>query len=112
MKSIEQLAKESYEQNLNADTGSYEGFFNYTDEKIYSAGFTEGVKHSEKWIPIIEFPEKQNGKYSEIVLVKDIDGDCFVCYYNYKLNRFVSDESGNTINNVTHWRHIHINNRK
>lgn len=101
MKTIDQLAKEYVQSRPYSTLDSPK-----LKEEAYD-GFIEGVKHSEKWIPIIEFPEKQNEKYSEIVLVKDIDGDCFVCYYNYKLNKFASDESGNTINNVTHWRYIY-----
>lgn len=35
-------AKESFEKQSDPEQSSYECFFHYTDEKLYSAGFREG----------------------------------------------------------------------
>ena len=35
-------AKESYQKQCDPEQSSYECFFHYTDEKLYSAGFIEG----------------------------------------------------------------------
>lgn len=44
MKEIEEAANKSYEEQCHEETSAYECFFHYTDEKLYSAGFIEGIK--------------------------------------------------------------------
>jgi len=55
----EQKAHKSWIKQIEPETSSYECFFHYTDELLYSAGFREGEQTKEEELQnlAIEFAE-------------------------------------------------------
>lgn len=107
---IEKIASESYKKQLNEETTSYEGFFHYTDEMIYSAGFKDAVEFCERFIPVTErLPEKDKSGFYVPVLILD-EKSKLCCSAAYENNRFIPDSPLLEHEDVTHWRPIFINN--
>ena len=44
VKQIEEAAQKSFSDQIDPEKSAYECFFHYTDEKLYAAGFEEGLK--------------------------------------------------------------------
>ncbi len=100
MKTIKEAAKESYFKEINPETSGYEGFFHYTDELLYSAGFKEGVEFTQRWISIKdEFPPR-NTK----VIIKDEWGNYgFFSTLDKLHNSYLY-----LVKYYTHWRLINL----
>lgn len=62
-KYIDDKAKESYAKQLDPEQSSYESFFHYTDELLFSAGFKEGFS----------FRDKMTGKDLQEFEIKNIE---------------------------------------
>lgn len=119
MLEIEEAAKKSYEEQCHEETSAYECFFHYTDQKLYSAGFNEGILYAQHWIPIKErLPRcfesgSWDGLRSEWCLVKNKEGDWFKARLysgvmdGSEFNDWYDDDYFQ-LNNITHFRQIQI----
>ena len=106
MKTIDQLAKEYVQSRPYSTLDSPK-----LKEEAYD-GFIEGIKYSEKWISIKEeLPEKdKTGFYVPVLVIDENSGLCSSAAY--KNERFIPDSPLLEHEDITHWRHIHLNNKK
>jgi hypothetical protein len=96
METIEEKAKEAYKEATDPETGG-ECFFHYTDEMIYSQGFSEGYKAAFEWISV----DKELPKNETYILMLEESGISFMFYESTDEDSLIAEH--------THWRPIEIN---
>lgn len=108
MKTIEEAAEESFKKQCEPETSSCECFFHYTDKKLYSTGFSDGVEFAQRWIdPKEELPEV--GVLVQIKLTEFIRNSI---YYDHDRvidnNGFKMFECEQCTVRVIGWRYIEL----
>jgi hypothetical protein len=100
MKTIDEAAKEY----ASSQWGDWS--LKAQERVVTKEDFKAGVEFAQRWYPVEEKPEEENGFYKPVLVLNEKYGMC--CSAAYKNGLFIPDNPVIECSEITHWKPIEL----